>query len=340
MPLPPSERLIQHGLKLVAQAEVETPDAAERARLSFARWRTQSPDHEAAALEAQRRWQVLGGMVAELRDRFDTPAPANPRPGTRRQALRNVLAVAGCAVLAASAGGWYWQQPIFEQQYETGTAQLRGADLPDQAAPDTSRIDLNAQTQVLVQIYRQRRVATLTRGEARFDVAKDPARPFIVETRVGTITVLGTAFTVQDRGGPVSIHVEHGHVRFQPRSIGNAPAQPTIDLRAGQAVTLRAGQAPGPVRSNLDTRQASAWREGWLVFDNARLDEALPAINAHRAQPIVLGDPRVGALPLTGRFKTADSSSLLQALPAILPLRAARLADGRIELRSTISDSH
>ncbi len=338
MPLTPSERLIQHGLKLIAQAEVETPEAAARASQTLARWRTLSPDHEAAAIEAQRRWQVLGGMVAELRDRFDAPADAPAqRQRQRRQALRTLTAVAGCAVLAGSAGAWYWRQPVFSQAYGTATAELRTVALPDQAG-DGSQIDLNAQTELQVRLYRHQRVVTLVRGEARFEVAPDASRPFIVETRVGTITVLGTAFTVQDRGGPVSIHVEHGHVRFQPEETASGNTQAAIDLRAGQAVTLRHG-LPGPVRSAVDTRQASAWREGWLVFDNVRLDEALPAINAHRRQLIVSGDARVAALPLTGRFKATDQSSLLQALPAILPVRPVRLADGRIELRSTLGDT-
>lgn len=333
MPLTPSERLIQHGLKLIAQAEVETPEAAARASQSLARWRTQSPDHEAAAIEAQRRWQVLGGMVAELRDRFDAPVEP-PVQRQRRQALRTLTAMAGCAVLAGSGGAWYWRQPVFRQAYATATAQLQAVELPDQAT-DGSRLDLNAQTELQVRLYRHQRVVTLVRGEVRFEVAPDADRPFIVETRVGTVTVLGTAFTVQDRGGPVSIHVEHGHVRFQPEDTAAGTPQPAIDLRAGQAVTLRHGLV-GPVRSAQDTRQASAWREGWLVFDNVRLDEALPAINAHRQQPIVAGDARVAALPLTGRFKAADSTSLLQALPAILPVRPVRLADGRTELRSTL----
>ncbi|MDC6169760.1 FecR family protein [Paucibacter sp. XJ19-41] len=331
MPLKPSERLIEHGLRLITKAEVEAPEVAERARQDLARWRSLSPDHEAAAIEALRRWQVLGGMVAELRDRFDEPAVA---PVGRRQALRTLTAMAGCAVLAGTAGAWYWRQPVSEQSYETGTAQLRSVDLLDQGA-ESSRLDLNAKTRARVRLYRHQRVVTLFEGETRIDVAPDASRPFIVETRVGTLTVLGTAFTVKDRGGPVSIHVEHGHVRFQPSQQSGDPGQSSVDLRAGQAVTLRHGLV-GPVSSTLNPQLASAWREGWLVFDNIRLDEALPAINAHRTHAIIPGDPQVAALPLTGRFKADDSASLLQALPSILPLRIVARTDGRIELRSTV----
>lgn len=330
LPLSASERLIEHGLKLIAKAAVEPPEGAERARQSMAQWRLTSPAHEAAAIEAQRRWQLLGGIATDVHDRFEH-TPAAP---SRRQALRGLAAFAGCTVLAGSAGGWYWwRQPVFDQRYATGTAELRAVTLPDLAGAPGSRLDLNARTRLWARLYRHQRVVMLDEGEARFDISPDAARPFLVETRAGRITVLGTAFTVKDRGGPVSIHVEHGHVRFEPRSQPGEP-MPAVDLRAGQALTLRPGQ-PAQLRSAVDAGQASAWRDGWLVFDNTRLDEALPAINAHRAQPITLGDGRVGRLPLTGRFKAADSASLLAALPAILPLSVQVQADGRVALHTT-----
>lgn len=327
-----SEHLIEHGLKLIAKAAVEGPEAAERARQSMSRWRCTSPAHEAAAQEAQRRWDLLGGIASDVKDRFDDEGPAVP---SRRRSLRNLAALAGCTVLAGSAGGWYWRQPVFEQRHATGTAELHTLTLPDArgASGQGTRIDLDARTAVLARLYRHQRVVVLEGGEARFEVSADAERPFLVETRLGRITVVGTAFTVKDRGGPVSVHVEHGHVRFEPHALAGRPTPGAVDLRAGQALTLRPGQAP-LLRSGQDARQASAWRDGWLVFDNTPLAEALPAINAHWPHPMTLGDAQVGRLPLTGRFKAADATSLLAALPAILPVQVQRQPDGRVVLRS------
>lgn len=331
-PLPrnASEHLIDHGLKLIARAAIEGPEAAERARQSMSRWRRTSPAHEAAALEAQRRWDLLGGIAVDVKDRLDAGAPSQP---SRRRSLRGLAALAGCAVLAGSAGGWYWRQPVFEQHHATGTAELRTLALPDAAGAQGTRIDLDARTRVLVRLYRHQRVVVLDEGEARFEVAREADRPFLVETRLGRITVVGTAFTVKDRGGPVSIHVEHGHVRFEAHAPAGGPTPRAVELRAGQALTVRPGLAP-QLRSGLDARQASAWREGWLVFDNTPLEEALPAINAHWPRPMILGDAPAGRLPLTGRFKAADTASLLSALPAILPVQVQPQPDGRVVLRS------
>lgn len=329
MALSPRERLIEHALRLITRAEVETPDAAERAREALARWRASSPDHEEAAREALRRWQMLAGMAGDLRQHFGEPGDAPARPG-RRQLLRMSVAVAGVTALAAAGLSWQaWreQQALFAQTYRTGTAHTQMVSLPDAASG--SQLDLNAQTLLHVRLYRDRRQVVLERGDARFDVAPDRTRPFTVETRAGTLTVVGTAFTVSDRGGPVSVSVEHGHVRWQ-RTDGDGHKAPAIDLRAGQMLTARAHE-PDAV-SRVDAAQAHAWREGWLVFDNVRLDEALPLINAYRVQPISLADARVGALPLTGRFRATDSDGLVLALPEVLPLEVTRWPDGRIQL--------
>ena len=83
----------------------------------------------------------------------------------------------------------------------------------------------------------------------------------------------------------------------------------------------------------IDPESVAAWRNGWLWFDNQRLDEALPAINAFRNQPLKAADPAVSALRLTGRFCSADAGNAAQLLEAILPLQAATRPNGDVELR-------
>lgn len=99
----------------------------------------------------------------------------------------------------------------------------------------------------------------------------------------------------------------------------------------GQELTVRNGKTER-VRQ-VDITSMSAWRDGWLIFDGVRLDEALPIINAYRLQPIVINDARINALQLFGRFRTSDSAGLIAALPAILPVKTELRPDGLVELR-------
>jgi len=62
------EKLIERALALIIESESAPQDAAAAARLARARWRSRSATHAAAAQEARRRWDALGGIAAELRD--------------------------------------------------------------------------------------------------------------------------------------------------------------------------------------------------------------------------------------------------------------------------------
>jgi len=227
---------------------------------------------------------------------------------------------------------------LYRESYETGSGQLAQAQLPDRGddAGLGTRIDLSAQTRLAVSLYRHERVVELSHGEALFTVTPDASRPFRVRTRGGEVEVVGTVFTVSDRGGAISLAVEEGHVRFHPAprdarwytlSRGGAP----LDLRANTSISWRDGDVE-PVR-RIDPESVAAWRNGWLWFDNQRLDEALPAINAFRTRPLTTASPAVNALRLTGRFRSADANSASALLEAILPLRAETRANGDVVLR-------
>ncbi|MNX41130.1 fec operon regulator FecR [compost metagenome] len=332
----PNEALVDQALSLIATADIAPQESADRARARLARWRTRAPDHEAAYAEALRRWQLLSEVAPGMREHFDEPSAVAPgRRVSRRALLGFGLAGAGTAAMGA---GWYWNRPLYQQSYETGAGQLAQALMPDQSSgvAAASRVDLSARTRLELRLYRDERVVQLAGGEALFTVNPDDPRPFRVRTRGGVVEVVGTVFTVSDRGGPVSVAVQEGHVRFLPaprdkRWYTFASGGPAVDLHGGTAVAWRNGDLD-PVR-RIEPGSVAAWRDGWLWFDNQRLDDALPAINAFRTAPLLAAGPAVGALRLTGRFRTADAAALPAMLESILPLRAYARADGAVELR-------
>lgn len=332
----PRERLIERALALIVEDEIAPPSpAANSARLALDQWRTRSPEHAAAVREARERWNALGGMADDLRAHFDEPVPAPaPRNPSRRKMLLSVAGLLGAGVVAGRGVQWYWQQPVFQATYRTPNARMLKVTLADAAdASAGSRLDLAPQSAVDVTLYRRRRMIDMARGEVRFDVAPDADRPFVVRTREAIIEVVGTAFTVRDRGGPITVGVEHGHVRVQVlHHAGTERSGEVVDLRAGDMLEVRDGHAD-PVRQ-ADTAALSAWRDGWLVFDNTPLGDALAAVNSYRSAPIVGADARIDAMRLSGRFRTNDSAGLLDALPAILPLVAVARPDGSVRLQA------
>ena len=102
-------------------------------------------------------------------------------------------------------------------------------------------------------------------GEAFFEIAKDAAKPFIIETKLAKIQVVGTKFNVKSTDGRCSVFVEEGHVIVENNG-------QTGHLTAGQGVTVFENGAkfqPDP------RKNAAAWAHGSLRFDNTPLVEVL-----------------------------------------------------------------
>lgn len=321
------EQRVRRALTLIATAELDLPDAADAAEATLAAWRQRSAANETAYAQARIQWQMLNAVAPQLQNTL--PPPGAGRAGRAGRPVRpSRRALLGLATLGAtgfSVLGWrHSQTPSFSQQLATGTAQLNHIELPD-----GSRIDLSARTVLQVALYPGRREVLLESGEARFQVARDEDRPFIVRARRATVTVLGTVFAVADRAGRTSVAVDHGRVRVEPVETGST----RFELTDRQGLSWRDGERPvaAPLPRGADI---AAWREGWLVFDNTPLSVALPEINAFRDRPIALAEPGLGAFALTGRFRTGNAPQLLDALATMLPLRVTPREDGSTLLQA------
>lgn len=327
----PAEKLVEHALDLVVKSEVEPEPAAGRALARLRQWISASPEHAAAADEARRRWQMLGGISEGLREHFDEPVAA-PRAAGRRNLLLSAAALLGGAALAGRLGWQYWHAPVFTASYRTQPLQLLNVGLPD-AQPGT-QLALGADSAIEVRLHRQRRIVRLEGGELRCDVVHDDARPFEVLTRDARIEVLGTAFSLRERGGALTVGVERGRVQVALREgtadAGPARFGPPVVLTAGELLDIRNGIAQPPRLG--DAAALAGWRDGWLSFQDTPLREALASVNAYRTSPIVSTDPRVNAMRLTGRFPVRDAAGLLAALPQVLPVDVHAHADGGIDL--------
>jgi len=318
--MPVDEQRVRRALTLIATAELDLPDAADAAHVQLDAWRQRSAANETAYAQARMQWQMLNAVAPQLQDRLPRPHAGR----VRRPARRALLGLAALGTVGLSLLSWrHYQTPSFRQQLATGTAQLNHIDLPD-----GSRIDLSARTVLQVTLYPGRREVLLESGEARFQVARDEDRPFIVRARRASVHVLGTVFTVADRAGRTSVAVEHGRVRVEPIETNS----PRFELTDRQGVSWRDGERPVAALSR--GADIAAWRDGWLVFDNTPLSVALPEINAFRDRPITLAEPALGTLTLTGRFRTGNAPQLLDALAAMLPLRVSRRDDGSTLLQA------
>src|SRR5690606_22171746 len=140
---------------------------------------------------------------------------------------------------------------------------------------DGTKVDLNAHTRLEVAISASERRVRLAAGEAFFEVQKDPARPFIIETPTGSVRVTGTTFNVRsDAASSLEVTVVEGSV--QVRTGGeSSSSSPPVSLGAGDR--LSSGRTGVSVKALSDAAIADtlAWRQGQIVFDGVPLRQAL-----------------------------------------------------------------
>jgi transmembrane sensor len=121
---------------------------------------------------------------------------------------------------------------------------------------DGSVLYAGPQTELTFHRDGRQRTVVFARGEAFFDVASDPAHPFVVTTDFGSVRVLGTEFLVAYKGDSVVITVREGKVGVTPLRAPDS-MQPTATLVANQQVVMSSAGVRGPVA--VDAERESMW---------------------------------------------------------------------------------
>lgn len=301
-------------------------ELTRRDRREFARWRLAHPD---AAADFD-RMQQLGATAAKLpRDKVKSllggTVPVRPRLRVERgQTLR--LAAACAAVVAVAVAVW-WSLPADAPSYATLVSTERG-ERRQVTLPDGSVLDVNGGTQAHVKLYADRRVVELDAGEVLFTVTHDATRPFTVRAGSGDVRVTGTVFDVRRDPDQVAVLVESGSVQVSGGhwwNLGHAV------LRAGQGIRVPGSGAIG-VPAPADVSTAIAWREGRVVFKNTPLTEVVREMNRYLATPLRLADSKAGRLRVSASFTLDRPDALIDALPAVVPVRLTASPSGFIDI--------
>jgi transmembrane sensor len=300
------------------QGELST---TERAALET--WLNRDPVHRAllsgyGTFCANLDEQLMALLPNQLESFVDPEAP----PATKIRAWRPMAALAAAA--AIGFGLWIaWPQREFQSITTPPTHRQTIA------LADGTRADLNAQTRLRVDFSdRTRRLIQMEQGEALFTVAKDSARPFIVETPGGKVRVTGTVFNVRTTStGNLDVTVLEGTVEVLPIATGVKVAAEPLQLTKGDQVTLdRTGSftmARGEPEAAAD---ATAWREGQVVFKGVPLADALERFAAFHGRTIKVA-PEVAQLHVGGRYSLDDLDGFLSQIASALPVRVYRDPD-------------
>lgn len=311
-----------------ARLDGSTLSAADRAALEA--WLATAPHHRdllagycqfSADLEQQ--LPLLEGIRDQVAEISAAPAPALSLPWLRRPVL------AGVTLAAAAALAFFLFIPDRTQfeNFVTPVAQRQSLVLAD-----GTHVELNAHTSLQVEFDRATRHVRLASGQAFFAVTRDPARPFIVETPAGAVRVTGTAFDVRAEPALLEVTVQDGTVQVSPSS----PAT-TAALKAGEQLTAQNSGLTTRTLSPAELNNTLAWRRGFVVFNGARLDEALARFSRYHGRSLT-ATSAVAGKRIGGRFSLDDLEGFFTELESIYPeVRVSRDLNGavRVDLRES-----
>jgi transmembrane sensor len=258
------------------------------------------------------------------------------RTGWKRRAPIGVVAFAACAIFALAWTNIAPSLPVPENRAEQAAQSARThyatrvGERLSATLDDGSVITLNTDSEVRIDYSRATRRIELIRGQALFAVAHRPDWPFLVEAGGQAVRALGTEFEVRLHGQNLEVTLLEGRV-----AVGRAN-----ELEAGnlsRAAELEAGErlvsARGEVQvAAINTESATAWRRGRISFDETPLPEAIAEINRYRSSAILINDPRVAALHVSGTYRTADAMAFESMLVEALPVTELNAGRGQVEL--------
>ena len=307
-------------------------------------------------LAGRRHWEEEKEAVASARP----PASWSPlRQEARRRssvtkpryaAAAGLIAVAVAGALLSFGALRQWRQGHFA--YSTAPGERKEFTLRD-----GSRVTLDADSALNVDFTPDHRSLRLARGEAFFQVAKDPARPFVVSASGTRVRAIGTEFDVRIGDRRMVVAVVEGAVQLTSPTTAPSPSlsgaagtgfgggdaqppdgrdRPPVDPSIETATRITAGQAvayaddKGVERlSNPDSSSlATAWLGGRRQYRNEPLKDVLADVDRYTGKHIEVANTATGELQFTGTLDLNNSDAWLRALSIALPVTITSKPNG------------
>ncbi|WP_411358937.1 FecR family protein [Pseudidiomarina salilacus] len=201
---------------------------------------------------------------------------------------------------------------------------------------DGSKVSLNTDSEIRVTMQTEQRLVELVHGEAFFDVAPNPERPFVIATNGERITVLGTQFNVRKRRDEATMQVAvvEGKVAVK-RQLVETTKSPEIEqeklLLAGDIGSFSSNAEVIQQNQHAKASERQTWRRGIVTFDNQTLATVVHELNRYRVRKIQLATAEVGDYRISGVFHLRNGDAILDALSTSLPIHIDQHID-RVEI--------
>lgn len=284
----------------------------------------------------------IDGLVAQART--EEHFPVEPFWSRVFTDLREIAgrwqnaAVAAAGIAALCAGLVLWSPKPTVRVAAAGVSalhfQTQHGEQQTFRLSDGSVLHLNTDSAADVQYSNAQRLVSLASGEAEFEVAHLPARPFRVLAGAAEVVAIGTRFDVRLRPDSTVVTVVEGRVAVgEVAATGRRREQADqtsgfVQVGANQQITVSEGVWPiSPVA--VDPQRATAWVRRQIVFEREPLGQVASEFNRYASTPIEIATPELRDLEISGVFATDNSAAFIAFLRSFDGVRV-EVTDARI----------
>lgn len=299
---------------------------ADRLRIEFENWCRQAPAN-----------RVAYDRMASL---FDTTAILKTAPQSERMSVRPkrnwlwigaAMAASIALVVVLSLHAWAAPDGLADRQLAAAETPLTTShgEIRNFRLPDGSHVTLDADSSAAFNMTPSHRALRLDQGRARVVVAQD-ARPFAIEAGKGAVVASEAAVDIGFlQGSMIEVRLLAGEASLQ-----NAALRPATYFRI-DGEPLAIGRPFAYAREDVGRRvaeaQASAtsdWPTGWAEYRSIALGALIEQANRYADQPIVIDDPAIATMQVSGRFRLTDTDGFVERICDLFGLTAIRRSDG------------
>ncbi len=228
------------------------------------------------------------------------------RSSRRTGRARPLFQLLAASVAAIAIGGLTWFLTSRQPTYTTAIGEQRSLTLAD-----GSTVTLNARSKIRVRFSKGERGIELLEGQALFQVQKDAARPFVVQSGETRARAVGTEFDVDQKAGGVVVTVIEGRVEVDSETTSSGQPS-TLMVSAGEQLVATPSRLQ--LAGHVNVAGATAWTKKQLVFESASLSEVAEQFNRYNERRLVIRDPALDTFHISGVFSSTDPASLIRFL--------------------------
>ncbi len=330
----------------LAEGEVTASDP------EFARWISESNKHREAFRRLSSFWEGLEFTEA-LNDYAESDVAKaslrQERIARRFRPLKPVVWGAVAASLLALASVFMFQQEDTAAEHYTQRFETAIGEQDTISLPDGSTVILNTNSVLKVTFDEDARRLTLGRGEAYFEVASDADKPFSVQTDKGSVTAVGTAFSVSLIEKKLNVVVTEGRValnsmldvhsdtndQFMNARVSAASAPPAVnmmEMSAGQAAVIDQGIEDVSIIQPALLAKTLDWQDGELSFRGETLDEVVKELQRYTDISIEIADDKLRQQKIVAYYKVGDVERMFEALNVMANIDVEHIGENHVRL--------